>query len=101
MHWSEFIGGDVVISPPYSWQKRYNASDIEVIARIDRPVDREIVADLSKRFSDFRRAYDENGLAVSEFDSFGATRRTLRQFTGACTDLSILVRDFLIPNPDV
>ena len=101
MHWSEFIGGDIVISPPYSWQKRYNASDIEVIPRIDRPVDREIVADLSKRFSDFRRAYEENGLAISEFDSFGATRRTLRQFTAACTDLSILVRDFLIPNPDV
>jgi transaldolase len=101
MHWSEFIGGDIVISPPYSWQKRYNASDIEVIPRIDRPVDQEIVADLSKRFSDFRRAYEENGLAISEFDSFGATRRTLRQFTAACTDLNSLLRDFLIPNPDV
>jgi transaldolase len=28
MHWSEFIGGDLVISPPYSWQVRFNASDI-------------------------------------------------------------------------
>src|SRR5579864_3780011 len=27
MHWSELIGGDVVISPPYSWQVRFNASD--------------------------------------------------------------------------
>src|SRR3984885_13512115 len=27
MHWSEFIGGDLVISPPYSWQVRFNASD--------------------------------------------------------------------------
>ena len=35
MHWSEFIGGDVVISPPYSWQVRYNASDIAVIPRIE------------------------------------------------------------------
>lgn len=39
MHWSEFIGGDVVISPPHAWQVRYNASDIEVISRIDNPVD--------------------------------------------------------------
>ena len=31
MHWSEFIGGDVVISPPCAWQRRYNASDIEVV----------------------------------------------------------------------
>ena len=38
MHWSEFIGGDVVISPPYSWQLRFNASDIEVRPRIDEPV---------------------------------------------------------------
>src|ERR1700757_3209855 len=28
MHWSEMIGGEVVISPPYSWQVRFNASDI-------------------------------------------------------------------------
>ena len=39
MHWSEFIGGDVVISPPCAWQRRYNESDIEVIPRIDTPVD--------------------------------------------------------------
>jgi transaldolase len=35
MHWSEFIGGDVVISPPYSWQVRFNASDVEVGPRIE------------------------------------------------------------------
>jgi transaldolase len=37
---------------------------------------------------------------VPEFDTFGATRRTLRQFIGACADLSALARDFMIPNPD-
>jgi transaldolase len=36
MHWSELIGGDVVISPPHKWQVRYNASDVEVIPRISR-----------------------------------------------------------------
>ncbi len=30
MHWSELIGGDVVISPPYAWQKRFIASDVAV-----------------------------------------------------------------------
>jgi transaldolase len=101
MHWSEFIGGDVVISPPCAWQRRYNASDIEVVPRIDTPVDRRIVDDLFKRFPDFRRACTEDGLSVSEFDSFGATRRTLRQFIGACTDLAVLVRDLMLPNPDL
>jgi transaldolase len=100
MHWSEFIGGDVVISPPYAWQKRYNASDIEVVSRIDQPVAPSVVDDLLKRFADFRRAYREDGLKVKDFDTFGPTLRTLRQFTAACADLSALVRDFLIPNPD-
>jgi len=100
MHWSELIGGDIVISPPYSWQVRFNASDIEVQPRIDQPVNPEIVGDLLQKFPDFRRAYNENGLTMDEFDSFGPTRRTLRQFIAACHDLDALVRDFMLPNPD-
>jgi transaldolase len=100
MHWSEFIGGNVVISPPYAWQVRYNASDISAEPRIDNPVDPKIVTELLKRFPDFRRAYEENGMTVEEFDGFGATVRTLRQFIAACSDLSALIRDFMLPNPD-
>ncbi len=100
MHWSEFIGGDVVISPPYSWQVRFNASEIEVRKRIDDPVNSKIVDQLSRKFADFRRANTEGGMTVAEFDSFGPTRRTLRQFISACHDLDGLVRDVLIPNPD-
>jgi transaldolase len=59
-----------------------------------------IVDELSRKFADFRRAYSEGGLAIEEFDSFGATRRTLRQFITACHDLDSLVRDFMLPNPD-
>jgi transaldolase len=100
MHWSELIGGDIVISPPYSWQVRFNASDIEVRNRIDDPVNPTVVDELTRKFPDFRRASNENGLTIEEFDSFGPTRRTLRQFVGACSDLDALIRDFLIPNPD-
>jgi transaldolase len=101
MHWSEFIGADMVISPPYAWQVRFNASDIEVRSRIDEPVRAEIVDELSRKFADFRRANTEGGLSIEEFDSFGPTRRTLRQFISACHDLDGVVRDVLIPNPDV
>ncbi len=100
MHWSELIGGDVVISPPHAWQVRFNASDIEVRPRIDDPVPANVVETLSRKFPDFVRASTENGLAIDEFDSFGPTRRTLRQFIEACHDLDGLVRDFLLPNPD-
>jgi transaldolase len=101
MHWSQFIGGDMIISPPYPWQVRFNASDIEVRSRIDEPVRAEIVEELSRKFADFRRANSEGGLSIEEFDSFGPTRRTLRQFIAACHDLDGVVRDILIPNPDL
>jgi transaldolase len=100
MHWSELIGGDVVISPPHAWQVRFNASGIEVRSRINDPVDGKIVEELCRKFSDFRRAYSEDGLTVEEFDSFPSTRRTLRQFITACHDLDSLVRDIMLPNPD-
>src|SRR6201996_2360557 len=100
MHWSEFIGGDVVISPPYAWQVRFNASGIEIKPRMENPVDSKIVDELHRRFPDFRRAYTEGGLSLDEFDSFGATRRTLRQFIAACADFNAIVRDVMIPNPD-
>ena len=100
MHWSELIGGEVVISPPYAWQKRFNASHIEVSPRMDREVPSQIVEGLTKHFADFRRAYTEGGLSIVEFDSFGPTRRTLRQFIAACSDLNAVVRDVLLPNPD-
>jgi transaldolase len=100
MHWSEFIGGEMVISPPYAWQVRLNASDVEVRPRIDRQVDAKIVEELSRKFLDFRNAYSEDGLTPDEFDSFAPTRRTLRQFITACHDLDGLVRDFMLPNPE-
>jgi transaldolase len=100
MHWSEFIGADAVVSPTAAWQKRLNAGDIEVIPRIDFPVDSKVVDELLAHFQDFRRAYSEGGISVAEFDHFGATRRTLRQFCAACGDLNAFVRDVLIPDPD-
>ena len=100
MHWSEFIGGDVVISPPCVWQRRYNQSDIEVVPRIDTPVDARIVDTLLRKFPDFERAYSENGLTPEEFDAFGSTRRTLRQFIAAGAEMNAIVRDIILPNPD-
>jgi transaldolase len=101
MHWSEFIGADAVISPPYAWQVRYNASDIEIAPRIDNPVDPKIVDTLLKKFPDFERAYSEDGLTAEQFDTFGSTVRTLRQFIVACHDLDGVIRDFMLPNPDL
>lgn len=100
MHWSQFIGGNVVISPPFGWQKRINASRIEPTHRLDDPVDPRIIEDLYDNFPEFRKAYDEDGLTRQEFTSYGATARTLRQFLAANTELEAFVRDVTLPSPD-
>ena len=101
LHWSEFIGGGVVISPPYDWQVKYNASDVTIENRMQIDVDPAIVDELDRKFVDFHRSYIEGGMTNAEFDDYGPTRRTLRQFSKATEDLSSLVRDVMIPNPDV
>ncbi len=99
MHWSQLVGGDVVISPPFEWQTRLNASGIEPRPLIDEPVADTILCDLQDSLPEFRRAYDADGMAIGEFEDFGATRRTLRQFLGACAELEAVVRDVLLPDP--
>jgi transaldolase len=100
MHWSQLVGGDVVISPPFEWQVRLNASGIEPLPRIDEPVDDAVLDTLYTRFPDFRRAFDPDGMTISEFQEYGATRKTLRQFLAACAELEGVVRDVLLPDPD-
>ena len=99
-HWSEFIGGDVVLTIPYKWQVRFNNSDIEVVPRIDKPVDPEIVEELSRKYPDFIRAYEEDGMKPPEFVTFGASARTLRQFLSGYEEFLETIRDFMVPNPD-
>ncbi len=101
LHWSELIGGDVILTIPYSWQVQFNNSDIPVIDRFKNPVPEEILQELLKRFSDFRRAYEPDGLAVEEFDHFGPTVRTLRTFISSYHELVGLIRDFMLPDPDI
>ncbi len=101
LHWSELIGGDLILSIPGDWQKLYNASDIEVKPRIADPIPTPVFDSLYKHFADFRRAYDENGMTPAEFDTFGPNVRTLRQFIESYRELTGLVREFMLPNPDV
>jgi transaldolase len=101
LHWSELIGGDVVITMPSSWQKRFNASDVEVTPRMDDPVDPAIVAELTARFPDFIRAYEPDSLSTDAFDTYPPTARTLRAFIASYHELLHAVTDAMIPNPDV
>jgi len=102
LHWSEFIGGDVILTIPSEWQKWFNGSKVEVKERMDDPVDPTIIAELYDRIPDFRKAYDPDGMSVAEFDTYGATVRTLRGFIASYHELIRVIReDFMLPNPDV
>jgi len=101
LHWTELVGADVVLTMPHAWQVRFNRSGIVPQERIDIPVDPSYIDDLSARVPDFRRAYESDGLTPSEFDSFGPTARTLRSFIEGYHGLIGVVRDIVLPNPDV
>ena len=101
MHWSQLLGGDVVISPPYGWQVKLNKSGIKPdLHSIDKPVEPRILEQLLENFEEFRKAYNEKDLPVSEFSKYGATVRTLRGFLQSANDMEVFVRDILNPNPD-
>jgi transaldolase len=100
LHWTEFIGGDVVLTIPFKWQRLFNASDLPVEEHMQNPVPVAIIEELYRKFPDFRQAYDEDGMTVDEFDRYGATVRTLRGFTASVHELVALVRDHMLPNPD-
>lgn len=93
--WAEFQGGDLVVSPPFKWQQIIQASDYVPVSRIDVPVAEHYIEQL-RRIPDFNRAYDADGLTIDEFDTFGATRKTLRGFLADNAKLDALVRDVLI-----
>jgi transaldolase len=100
-HWTEFIGGDVSLTIPHEWQVKFNNSDVKLENRMDVPVKPEIISALYNQVPDFRKAYDEDGMTLKEFDTFGATVRTLRSFISGWHDFVALIRDFMLPDPDV
>lgn len=100
-HWTEFVGGDVSLTLPWEWQVKYNESNVKPVPRMQVPVAEEVLDALYTRFADFRRAYDENGMRIDEFDSYGATVRTLRSFIEGWHNFVAVIRDFMLPNPEV
>lgn len=92
MQWSELAGGNLILTLPYKWWKQFNASSLEVVSRIDVPVEERILQGLYDNFDDFRRAYDEKGMEEADFMNFGATVHTLNQFISGYYQLLELIR---------
>lgn len=95
LHWSQFIGGNIIETIPYKWQKRFNESDIAVVPRMHIPVDSGILSQL-KKLSEFTKAYEPGKLTLSQFDRYGATVQTLLQFAAGYDDLVKIIRSAMI-----
>ncbi|MEC7901880.1 MAG: transaldolase family protein [Candidatus Neomarinimicrobiota bacterium] len=96
LHWKEIVGGDIIISMPYEWWNKFNASDVDVKHRIDEPVDEKTVSLLKDNFEDFNKAYDESGMTESEFESFGASVHTMQTFLEGYDEFVALIRSRMI-----
>jgi len=70
-HFTEFVGGDLHITINWSTADELIKADPPVTSRIDAPAPREVVEELRRKVPNFRRAYDEDGLALGEFADFG------------------------------
>ena len=99
-HWSELIGGDISMTIPSAWQKLFNDSSVEVRDRWANPVPEHAVAQLLERSPEFVKAFEPDGLSIPEFDTYGATMRTLRAFIASYWELVGTIDDLMIPNPD-
>ncbi|MBQ1505428.1 MAG: transaldolase [Erysipelotrichales bacterium] len=94
-HFEEFIGGDLILTIPYKWQRKYNAADVEVKNNMDTPVDEKLLNELLT-LEEFRKAYFPKGLQPEEFEHYGAFLATINQFLNGYDSLVQLIRKYMV-----
>ncbi|MBQ1567601.1 MAG: transaldolase family protein [Erysipelotrichaceae bacterium] len=93
-HFEDFIGGDLILTIPYKWQRKYNTSTVEVKNNMDTPVDQKVLDELLTH-EEFVKAYDEN-FPIEQFQHYGAFLATMNQFLGGYDSLIQLVRNYMV-----
>jgi len=94
--WSEFIGGEVSMTMPHKFIKLFDNCDITVESRMDNPVSPRVLGQLTKHVPEFCKAYEPDGLAVDDFDSFGATMITLTKFLRGYDSMIATIRKIML-----
>lgn len=79
-HLTELTGADLVMSIAPAWQEVFVSRDLPREERIHKPVPPDALERL-RQMPEFVRSYEPDGMAASEFMGFGATQRTLGQFS--------------------
>ena len=76
---SELAGADMVFSLQSRVQKMVIEADLPKVECIDAPTPAGVI-DRLRKIPEFVRAYDEDGMDVNDFVTFGVTQKTLSQF---------------------
>lgn len=97
-HWSSFIGGDIIMTIPYKWQKRFEVCDIPVEDNMKKPVPEHYIRQLNS-LQPFQAAMTEGSLNTEEFDLFPPVILTLRYFIELYEKGVQLIRDLMLPKP--
>jgi transaldolase len=79
-HLTELTGAGLIMSIHPSWQGPFVSKDFPREERIGRPVPADAIERL-RQMPEFVRSYEPDGMTPSEFMGFGATQRTLGQFS--------------------
>jgi transaldolase len=79
-HLTELAGGDLIMSIHPSWQGPFVTREFAREERIERPVPGEVIERLLQ-MPEFARSFEPDGMTPNEFMGFGATQRTLSQFS--------------------
>lgn len=94
-HWNQFIGGNIILTIPYTWQLKYNKFDFAIRSTIEDEVSEEYLNSL-KQIDEFNKAYDENGLSLEDFEHYGAFRATINGFLNGYDELVNIVRNYMV-----
>lgn len=79
-HLTELAGAELLMSIAPAYQEIFVAQDLPREERIDHPVPPDAIERLC-RIPEFARSYEPDGMRPWEFVGFGATQRTLGQFS--------------------
>ena len=73
-HFTEMVGGDIHVTINWSTAKELIDLDGPVVDRMPGATAQETIDELRETLPDFRKAYDEDGLSVDEFEAYGPVR---------------------------
>lgn len=94
-HWTALVGGDMLATIPGGFQKKINASNVKIEAKMDTPVEPRLLEQLMT-IKEFVMAYEEDGMTVDQFDHYGAVIDTLSQFYDGYDELVQIIRKYIL-----